>query len=102
MCVFCLHLFSHELLSLHVLLLLLLLLLQDLLLMLLLLQCCSHRRLVVQVRCVTVVTRHGVRPGLSCHGVVSGHRRHGVGGTRAVWRSRVRVLVLLDTEIKTM
>lgn len=93
------YLFGHELLSLHVLLLLLLqdLLLMLLLMLLLLLQCRRHCRLVAQVRCVTVVTRHGVRPRLGCHGVVSGRRRHGVGGARAVWGSRVGVLVLTET-----
>lgn len=91
----CWYLFGHELLSLHVLLLLLLLLFQDLLLMLLF----QHRRhLAVQVRRVTVVTRHGVGPRLGRHGVVSGRRRHGVGRARAVRRSGVGVLVLMETK----
>ncbi len=93
------YLFSHDLLPLHVLLLLLLLLLlQDLLLMLLFHRCC-HRRVAVQVRCVAMVTRHGVRPLLSRHGVVSGRRCHGVGGPGAVWRSGVGVLVLTETQV---
>lgn len=88
------YLFSHELLSLHV---LLLLLLQDLLLMLLF-QRRRHRRL-AQVRRVSVVTRHGVCPRLGRHGVATGRRRHGVGGARAVGRrSGVGVLVLRETQ----
>lgn len=94
----CWYLFGHELLSLHVLLLLLLLLFQDLLLMLLLLLFQRRRHLAVQVRRVTVVTRHGVGPRLCRHGVASGRRRHGVGGARAVRRSGVGVLVLTETE----
>lgn len=97
------YLFSYELLPLHV-LLLLLLLLQDLLLMLLLLllfQRRCHSCLAAQVRRVTVVTCHGVGPRLGAHAVVSRCRCHGVGGARAMWRSWVGVLVLLETEMSS-
>ena len=90
-----LYLFSHELLSLHV-LLLLLLLFQDLLMLLLLLfQCCHRRRLAAHVRSVTVVTCQGTGPRLGRHTVVTGRGCHTVGRARAMWRSRICVLVLV-------
>lgn len=84
----CCYLFNHQL-SLHVLLLLLLL------------QRCCH--LAVQVRRVAMARCHGIDPRLRGHAIVSRHRGHGVCRDRAMRRSRVRVLVLRESqnEIRT-
>lgn len=69
--------------------------------LLLLFQCCCHRRLAAQVRRVTVVACHGVRPWLDCHGVIPRRGRYCVGRAWALWGGGVAALVLFEAEIKT-